>query len=37
MAQDYINFRHWNYFLSVVVKDGKDGRGLKPEKLGEKF
>ena len=23
--------------LSVVVKDGKDGRGLKPENLGPKF
>ena len=32
-----MNFRHGNYFLSFVVKDGKDGRGLKPEKLGLKF
>ena len=37
MVQDYIDFRHWNYFLSFVVKDGKGGRGLKPENLEPEF
>ena len=30
-------FRHWNCFLSSVATDGKDGHGLKLEKVGPAF
>jgi len=29
--------RHWNCFLSSVATDGKDGNGLKLEKIGPIF
>ena len=29
--------RHWNCFLSFVAMDGKDGNGLKLEKIGPIF
>ena len=29
--------RHWNCFLSSVAADGKDGNGLKLEKIGPIF
>lgn len=30
-------FKHWNCFLSSVSTDGKDGKGLKLEKIGLTF
>ena len=33
----FIFFRHWNYFLSFAATDGKNGNGLKLEKVGLAF